>query len=372
MCDDSSLTQHLNNLGAQKFGKRRAPSVDKNGKSATIGSGASTNPNDPNFISDWGMGWFPGYAINLETGERLNMAFGENSALSGGVFEQHGRDMKWNPTSKVTDSVPYAGVTHPDTIGPVFGGQHYIYVFGHNKDNAGTDYINVPHYDAGFVIDSVLSLLGGYPTKPNKREIIRDAMWVNLPLLVAGHSLLESDATIRLRVGKTYKKGYSTASDTASAADIAANGYNKNLPMYTFGTEGIATKTMENNVAVDALDLINVVPNPYYAYSSYETNNLDNRIKITNLPEQCTISIYNLGGTLIRRIKKGEAIVNLTPKGLNSPAAWHDGSLDWDLKNTAGTPISSGVYIIHVEVPGVGEKVVKWFGITRPIDLGSF
>jgi hypothetical protein len=30
------------------------------------------------------------------------------------------------------------------------------------------------------------------------------------------------------------------------------------------------------------------------------------------------------------------------------------------------------VYIIHVEVPGVGEKVVKWFGVMRPIDLDSF
>ena len=146
--------------------------------------------------------------------------------------------------------------------------------------------------------------------------------------------------------------------------------------MYTFGTDGIATQTEQKSIAVSALDLINVVPNPYYAYSSYETSNLDNRIRITNLPEQCTVSIYNLGGTLIKRIKKGEqsyeAAYNSTPKSSNGTIAWHDGSLDWDLKNTAGTPVSSGVYLIHVEVPGVGEKVIKWFGIMRPIDLGSF
>jgi hypothetical protein len=84
------------------------------------------------------------------------------------------------------------------------------------------------------------------------------------------------------------------------------------------------------------------------------------------------VSIYNLSGTLIRRFKKEEPMVGLHPKGSSDPISWHDGSLDWDLKNTVGIPIASGVYIIHVEVPGVGDKVVKWFGIMRPIDLGSF
>jgi hypothetical protein len=44
-----------------------------------------------------GMGWFPGYAINIETGERLNVAFGEDSKQ----ISENGRDMLWNPTNKV-------------------------------------------------------------------------------------------------------------------------------------------------------------------------------------------------------------------------------------------------------------------------------
>jgi hypothetical protein len=47
-------------------------------------------------------------------------------------------------------------------------------------------------------------------------------------------------------------------------------------------------------------------------------------------------------------------------------------SVDWDLKNQAGIPIASGVYIIHVEVPDMGEVVLKWFGGLRPPDLESF
>ena len=50
--------------GAEKMDCRRSASVDKNGKT---GDGIpSTDPNDADYISSTGMGWFPGYAINLE------------------------------------------------------------------------------------------------------------------------------------------------------------------------------------------------------------------------------------------------------------------------------------------------------------------
>ena len=43
-----------------------------------------TNANDPNYIANTGMGWFPGYAINVETGERINIMFGEDYWLING------------------------------------------------------------------------------------------------------------------------------------------------------------------------------------------------------------------------------------------------------------------------------------------------
>ena len=46
---------------------RKSTSVNKNGTTA----GETTT----------GLGWFPGYAIDLESGARLYMAFGENSFL---------------------------------------------------------------------------------------------------------------------------------------------------------------------------------------------------------------------------------------------------------------------------------------------------
>ncbi|MEY5002017.1 MAG: hypothetical protein RLZZ211_2053, partial [Bacteroidota bacterium] len=117
--------------------------------------------------------------------------------------------------------------------------------------------------------------------------------------------------------------------------------------------EDIATKVGSQDMLKEALAMINVVPNPYYAFSEYERNKLDNRIKITNLPEQCHIRIYTSNGKLVRSIKK------------DSPMTFQD----WDLTNHAGIPVSSGVYLIHVEVPNVGERVLKAFIAMRMVDL---
>ena len=127
-------------------------------------------------------------------------------------------------------------------------------------------------------------------------------------------------------------------------------------PVYEFNTMDLLSKTNNDSAAVDALDLINVVPNPYYGYSSYETSQLDNRIKITNLPEIALIRIFTVSGALIRTIKKSNQST----------------SIDWDLKNDHGIPVASGLYIIHVDADGVGEKILKWFGVLRPIDLDTF
>jgi hypothetical protein len=76
-------------------------------------------------------------------------------------------------------------------------------------------------------------------------------------------------------------------------------------------------------------------------------------VKITNLPEQCFIRIFNSQGKLIKSIRK------------DNPSTFQD----WILTNQANIPIASGVYLIHVEVPGIGETVVKAFIAMRAIDL---
>jgi hypothetical protein len=172
-------------------------------------------------------------------------------------------------------------------------------------------------------------------------------------------SKIPTDAKIRLRVQKPYKRFYATKTDTATTKQ------NNNFPMYEFSTDDLATQKGQVDVAKSALELIGVVPNPYYAYSNYEANQLDNRVRIINLPQKCTVTIYTLNGTLIRQFKVDkEGVVSGKGEALTS--------IDWDLKNYANIPIAGGVYLIHVQADGIGEKIVKWFGALRPTDLNSF
>lgn len=291
-----------------------------------------------------GMGWFPGYAINVETGERLNMMFGEDSWLQS----DNGRDMIWNPTSRY----------NTDLGSPVFGGKHWTYIFGHNGDTYNSSYGKVtdcPAYDAGAWVRDML-----YPsTSPNhtafKRFVYKDLMWVGCPIIAdpkfefSDPSNMPCAVRIRIRVTRPYRRYYATTNGPATPQ-------NNNYPMYSFNTYDIATTKGDLSAAEGSLDLINIVPNPYYAFSSYETNQVDNRVRITNLPQKCVVTIYTMNGTLVRQYTKDDAI----------------SYVDWDLKNYAGIPIAGGIYLVYIKVDGVGEKVLKWFGSLRPIDLNAF
>lgn len=279
-----------------------------------------------------GFGWFPGYAIDVNTGARLNMAFGENSWLAG----DNGRDMIWNPTSSFADNVG----------NPLFGGMHYIYVFGEDVDNSGC-----PSYDQGAWLASKMDV--SVPTGTRNTNFLaawKNCLWVMEPLLFNNAELLETDVKVSVRINKPYD-------------DRAVGGENNARPMYQFSITD-PTITMNGDQLISVIDNINIVPNPYYAYSSYETSKLDNRVKITNLPERCTITIFNMSGALVRTFVKDD------------PST----SLDWDLQNHKGIPIAGGLYIIHIQIPivdasgnviGEEEKILKWYGVLRQPDLDN-
>ena len=171
-------------------------------------------------------------------------------------------------------------------------------------------------------------------------------------MLSVEDGLIPNETRVSLRVATAYDK-YSAITIDTDEVEEAVNNWD---PIYRFDTEDVAAQIGEVTVLEEMLEEINIVPNPYYAYSQYETNKLDNRVKIVNLPEVCTVRIYNLSGTLIRTYNKADPLTYV----------------DWDLKNEANVPIAGGVYIIHIDVPGVGQAVRKWFGVMRPVDLDNF
>ena len=297
---------------------------------------------DPNMAPGWS--YFPGYAIDVESGKRLTMAFGENSWLPG----QNGNDMLWNPTD--VEFLPPGNTVNG---GYVFGGQHYIYVFadedriqGNNVDLAYSG-PNPNNWPIKELMENLVQSGGlGNIARAN---FWRACRWVGIPTLRKGlnfdpYTELPTNTRVRIRMNSAYQN--------RQLADAPNGG----VPQFQFNTSNIATRTYESAVGSSALETIRVVPNPYYGFSSYEASQLDNIVKITNLPETCTINIFSTSGTLVRQLRKDNSLTYV----------------EWDLKNTYNVPIASGVYIIHVDAGELGEKVVKWFGALRPVDLNSF
>jgi hypothetical protein len=327
---------------------KEMPSIDKYGVPTTNPSSSSSNAADANYISGEGMGWFPGYVIDVSSGERLNVAYGEDSWLGN----NGGKDMMFNPS----------GNNYTQFGDPLFGGKHYLYIFRNaSKDPNSWDKGTMPAYDAGqWYMDN-------YTNTGQLYKIWYSCMWAGIPILnnPSGGgfdfnvntmpsasdpvSFIETDVKIKLRVCSPYlEMGANMTGWSASQNDWD--------PYYTFKMDDIAVVNNDAASADSACDLLNVVPNPYYAYSNYERNKLDNVVKIVNLPDVCTINIYTVNGSLVRTFKK------------DSPVTF----IDWDLKNYANIPIASGVYLIHIKVEDGCERVLKWFGVVRPPDLDQF
>lgn len=333
-----------NSTTPTKLDLRYSPSVDKDGNPCTP-DGIIGNEGDADMMCEWGMGWFPGYVIDIETGERLNIGFGEDSYLVG----ENGRDMIFNPTmaDPLVDNQGWIS-----NLGDVlFSGKHYIYVFGSNP--LDLPYQKMPHYDTAHTIINLMTNASGVPLNnipaSNARNIWRHCMWSGIPFHVRDKDWLNDEIRLRVRVQRNYQSNY-------SGNNQAIAPQNNNNPMYSFSFNDLAVETNVNSVSTSALDLIQVVPNPYYASSDYENTPLENKVKIVNLPEECVISIYTLSGSLIRRFEKGDESTYV----------------EWDLKNFKNIPISSGLYIIHIKADGIGERVIKWFGTMRPIQLDTF
>ncbi|MEQ9188185.1 MAG: T9SS type A sorting domain-containing protein [Cryomorphaceae bacterium] len=438
--DNGSLTAG----GAVRGEMRKALSVDKDGRNqldpdcnvdqATFGGSQTLGPildevpqlDQNHFTSlipaesdltlgelSTGMGWFPGYAVDIETGQRLNMAFSENSWLGS----ENGADMQWNPTDKLTE--PLFNELR-------FGGMHMVYVFRDNLEDGSKledpDQL-MPSYDGGNFMFRNLSRFNrnaaGALFDPNNdiyqyyMSVMRAGAWVGYPVLAFGAEMWgnsgNNHVTIKLRSSRPYRPYSPSKSGVAASSIVAGQTYyvsqgsvdvnqysintngdtsivsreffkgqtfeaiaagsnsasgglllietiNKGLPLYNFNTYKVAP-TIDLGIGEDALQDIKTVPNPYYAYSAYEQQRLDYLVKIINLPKTCTINIFTVNGTLVRTFEKDDATTT---------------SIDWNLKNQDNITIASGLYIIHINVPGIGEKVIKWFGVLRPIDLNSF
>ena len=237
-----------------------------------------------------------------------------------------------------------------------------------------TPIASIPYVNHGVSHDERKVLI---PQRDSIAMLYASVAWVNMPLVSTRHQFtnpmdIPNDVTINIDVRSRYGSFLGPNLTQSASAGIASA--NRELPAYQFVLsakdavlEGLAVRSNAKQAYIDSLlGQINIVPNPYYSYSQYETSSqLETKVRIVNLPtgmengkqQGCLIRIYTVDGTLVRTI--GPTPVNKT-------------YVDWDLHNQTGIPIAGGMYLIHVDVPGIGERVIKWFGTMRPVDLNSF
>jgi hypothetical protein len=110
--------------------------------------------------------------------------------------------------------------------------------------------------------------------------------------------------------------------------------------------------SIDPELAKEQLDRIKVVPNPYIATAQWEMKNPyssgrgPRSLHFTHLPNKCTIRIFTVNGELVDVIEH------------DSP--FNNGTAYWDMLTRDRLSISYGVYIYHIEAPGIGEKIGKF------------
>lgn len=89
---------------------------------------------------------------------------------------------------------------------------------------------------------------------------------------------------------------------------------------------------------------VGVFPNPYYAGQTEGPFRQGRFVTFTNLPRKATIRILNLAGHVVRKFHKDD------------PSQF----FEWDLRNSDGLLVASGIYLCYIEMPEVGvTKVLK-------------
>lgn len=307
------VTQHFRGQTYQniRHEPKTCPSVDKNG--------------NPDNSGTTGFGWFPGYAINVETGERLNIMFAENSEDE----YNHGNDMLFNPTNVFAFQKDSTGNCLLDNSGnpipmsvdeydslyesfydsnpmgePLYGGRHYVYICGSSGNTINTFYTNGnvqrSFNNNGKTIKVVGNVHGGtfmgsdsteYPwfecgaydegkwleekfkkvtevtnhrnmlRKQLKMQVFNNVMWTGIPMPAEGMEDYWLDNTVTVKLRVT--RPYMFYSSAVGAGPEVP--LNENAPMFAFTTQ-------DYNFAQD-----------FALYDLHDNSLTDNHIDVNNV-----------------------------------------------------------------------------------------
>jgi len=153
--------------------------------------------------------------------------------------------------------------------------------------------------------------------------------------------------------GTTWRIGFSGSGTAPQANDVFDVIFSK-----PFGTDdifefsSIKAAGINQVKAKQDLEMVAAVPNPYIVANVLEpkpssrSGRGERVITFIHLPKKCTIRIFTLRGYLV------DTIIHDSIES--------DGMAKWNLVSRDGIDISYGVYLFHVEAPGVGNKIGRF------------
>ena len=117
-----------------------------------------------------------------------------------------------------------------------------------------------------------------------------------------------------------------------------------NTPNDRFRYKSVAPVKADAALAKNqATKLVNVFPNPYIGFNLEERDPVNRFVTFTHLTPTAKIRIFTILGELVETINHTDGT-----------------QLErWDLRNSSDIPVASGIYIAHIEMPGIGQKILK-------------
>ncbi len=119
--------------------------------------------------------------------------------------------------------------------------------------------------------------------------------------------------------------------------------------LFTFTTRGARVDQGAARAAFATVPY--VVPNPYVEAASFEpapfnvTGRGERRMEFRGLPSTCTVRIYTVRGDLVQTLRH---------------EASFEGFVAWNLRTKDNLEVAPGLYVFHVEAPGIGTHMGKF------------
>lgn len=305
------------------------------------------------------LGTFKNNSTRVKANGKLFVPFaGQNSILTGGplrkiqiVFGQSSKAYRYVPNDTNLTSAPYGSfadvpfsVYAVDELDSSGGTPRQLNTAFLDTDNDGLwnpDTSALAKYHFTFIMAS------NYDATPKSEYMIKNIM---SPSPASG---FQSFDVMYAWLPRAKKNTDGTPKSFTSGDRLTVWPYRITRPEFVpgypvkYSWEVQGTTVSSSAITSAEIAGINVFPNPYYGTSELEYDSGGEKfIYFSNLPMQSKIYIYTVDGVLVKRIDRDNSDLNSSLQ-------------KWDLKNSDGSYVASGLYIVFVDCGNAGAKTLK-------------